>query len=304
MAPPATSAPAPISMAQIKADMAAKDYPAVIMATAALLARTSLPEGFNRGEVLLLKAEAHIQQKQGPTAASTLLGMSKADPKMVDSALALAALLTKASAQCEYRTKNSEGKETIYDLRDLTERKKALEVYFAAEWQPVQHQVTTATKQTGLPLLAQAARAAARLQSLERGCLGNDNQTENAVKQLCAQANTAIAGVLSKQDGDIKNYDTESHKWLTRTYKNVDPVTKKTTTIQEDYQTGLTRDQSKDLKSYLATCEDIASYLKQNSEAFGGLGEFKAVIAQTEKNHAAAKKLLSATFESKTKVIK
>ncbi|MEI7766110.1 MAG: hypothetical protein WCJ97_01595 [Phycisphaerae bacterium] len=304
MAPTATTAPAPISMDQIKADMTAKDYPAVISATAALLARTTLPEGFNRGEVLLIKAEAHIQQRQGPTAASTLMNVGKADPKLTDSAAALGALLNKAGAQCEYRVKNTEGKETVYDLRDLTERKNALEVYFTAEWRLVRHQVETASKQTSLPTLAQAARSATRLRPMERGCMGNDNQTQAAVKQLCGQANTAMTGVLSKQETDIKSYDTESHKWLTRSHKNVDPATKKTITIQEDYQPGLTDAQINGLKAILATCEDIATFLKQNGEAFGGLADFKAVMAQAEKNHTAAKLLLSAKFESKTKVIK
>jgi hypothetical protein len=185
---------AAISDKDAQADFDAGRYPECLQKIQTLLTSSNRPSGAKRAELLTLKAECMLQQKQVIPATEAFVASSAAhtDDKKAAARDAATAVLIKKTTALQYTPKTGTDKTPI-SILDRSMRGKALTAFFNDEYATEEQVYKNAIAKTNLLMpVVDFAPTAKELGVLELGATGSVAKTDPMIKALAAHAKTAM----------------------------------------------------------------------------------------------------------------
>jgi len=282
------------SMEALEEMLEQKQYKPLLQATSRILALKGEPaKAYDRAKVLLMKGEAHLQLKAGPTAISAFNDAADVatDPK--DAATARAtSLLVKRSDQFKYKPQTGgHAKVVAHDI--LAERKAAFEALREDELAAVTPKVRFARGAKTLPAIIDVVKATQNLRALETVTTGDTAETRKLLDGLAEHA----AELMDDEIFAMESRVAEIEKLANEPILIRDRAVNGQVVIGENRRRGLTDRDMKELRNVLGTCEKIVPVSKELAELFSTEnGEFAGAEGGAQRLHDHAKTVLQEDY--------
>jgi len=247
-------------------------------------------EGYNRYDMLMLKAESQLQIRQLPAAIATYKdarAQALADKKPDQVALpsAMAELLRRSPAY-EYRPPNPDGGSPISVL-DKTLRKAAFSKLLDDELPAVQRKVPLLAKVSTMEPVIDAANVVGTLRALEIAATGDTAQTGELVSDVRDQAVRLMGGAVDEMQARADIIQKHANQQITENVPQYDMVHGKSWLQQMTHLKGPTAAERQSLNDMFTTCEKIQGASRQIADALGT--EFDAMSGIANKAEAVKK---------------
>lgn len=226
-------------------------------------------EGFDRCELLMLRAESHLHLRATSAALAALreaaeVAKEKRDDKGAAEARALT-LLVKRSKNLQYSPRVVAGEESPgpIDVTDAERRPDAFKALYAEEKAAVKPKVQAADKGKTLVPVAAALKAIAALKDLEIAATGAAPETAETMQDLVDRAHKLMAKALddmTKRTGRIAD---RANELVQFTSTRPDGLSE-----QQTRRRGLEGGDVRELKETVKTCKLIIQSCKELTEGF------------------------------------
>jgi hypothetical protein len=283
---------APPTTQQLQAMIDEKKYADVIKESQRMLRlKGAAAKEFDKFDVLMLRAEAFLQNKQQSGAVESYREAAKEanDPTRAGLPRAMIKLISssKALVYTPKPTKDPTKPASPLNLLDQNERKLALNALFEEEWKPTQAKIDALKKKsTGLQPILDAASLAGEIRGLEIAATGSDAQSSTALSDLTGSAAKMMLDYLDGQTKRVEAIDRAANLPLSDN-------------ITENSRRGLTAAQNTELRETLATCQKLHLAAQQVAASAGPKGsEFKAIAEKAEDLGKRSHELLVTDFTS------
>lgn len=252
------------AMEQLQEMLEQKQYQPLLQNIARVLAlRGEAAKAYDRGKVLILKGEAHLQMKAGAPAVAAFNEAAEeaTDPK--DAAIGRAtAMLIKESDQFKYRPKTGGlAKVTAFDI--LTQRKEAFEALRDDELAEVTPKVRYARGARTLPAIISVVKSTQGLRALEIVTTGEAVETRKLLDGLADHAAKLLNDEIFNMETRLAMIEKQANEIIPVRDRLPDGQI-----ISSHRRQGLTDRNMKDIRSIIATCEKIVPVSKELSELF------------------------------------
>jgi hypothetical protein len=222
-------------------------------------------EKIDRGELFLVKAEAHVQLRQQEPAIAAFESAER-DATDLDQwrlARANAALLKRSpnftfTAPPVASVKPGEGHSapaTTYNVVNQAERKAAFAALFDLEWSQVQPRIEAMHSATGLEPVVEAIKLVQNVAPFEFAATGDTPKCTEAMKSSSETARNQIDKWLDENEKRVQQIDKSAHA-MEGTRRRL-------------HRRGLSGDQSQELRDVIATCESLVPATDELADALG-----------------------------------
>jgi len=219
--------------------------------------------GFERFELLRLRAESNLRLKQPAPASDTFAAAAKelaaTDPDRAAFFRAVS-IVVKRSKNNAYVPKR--GKSEAIDLLNEDSRKRAIVALYDDEAADVLARVNAMRKADSLPPIVEAASRLKELADLERAAKGSNDETENRLLKLGDDARRIIGASLNKMTDNVEAISRRANERYL---------------IQEGHiyrKRGLQGRDRDNLLDVMSTSEKIPDAISKLSEQLGTEGDF------------------------------
>jgi hypothetical protein len=246
-------------------------YPDLLKSINRVLAlKGKAADPYDRYDVLALKAETHLRMKATPAAILTLTQMVDAtkDPQRQAVAKATVALLKK-SRGLAYVPTSGRGKSGPIDLVDPASRRKALRQLLSDELAAATPKVEKALDGRSLAAVAEALRSLQGIDVLERAAQGDEQESKQITQELRDRGNAVMAKALQQMSKAVDEISKSANE-MQEIHMTQPLVGGATTDIVRYRKRGLSREDAANLKTVIATCEEIAPNATGLARATGG----------------------------------
>ncbi|QOV89081.1 hypothetical protein [Humisphaera borealis] len=290
------------SQQTIRDTYAAGDYPKTLqLLQRVLVLKGKAAEGYDRHELLLIKAETHIRMKASQPAISAFAEASKIAPDGPAAALDIATelLFRKVNAGYNYQPKLKDKDDKTKSLPpvnviEMADRKKAIELLYADELAAVTPKVAAAKDGRTLPPILSALPDIRNVRWLEMAATGSDGTTKTMVADLIGKAKKLLESAMEELTESTDSIEKASMEVITARVPVNDPMTGKIIRFDTKYKyRGPDNKQFGTLKNTLATCLKIHESCDELGGTLGATGkEFDGPKATAATVGTKAKKLL------------
>ena len=290
------------SQQSIRDTYAAGDYQKVLqLLQRVLVLKGKAAEGYDRHELLLIKAETHVRMKASQPAISAFAEASKIAPDGPAAAMDIATelLFRKASAGFNYQPKAKDKDDKTKPLPpvnvvEMADRKKAIELLYADELAAVTPKVAAAKDGRTLPPILSALPDIRNVRWLEMAATGSDGTTKSMVADLINKSKKLLDSAMEQLTESTDSIETSAMEVITTRVPVNDPMTGKIIRFDTKYKyKGPTDRQFGTLKDTLATCLKVHESCDELGGTLGATGkEFDAPKATAATIGTKAKKLL------------
>jgi hypothetical protein len=268
-------------------------------------------EKIKRGELFLVKAEAHVQLRQQEPAIAAFESAERDATDLDQRRLARAnAALLKRSPNFTFTAppvasvKPGEGHApppATYNLVSAAERKAAFAALFEHEWSQVQPRVEAMHGATGLEPVVEAIKLVQNVAPFELAATGDTPKCTEAMKASSETARNRIDQWLDENDKRVQQIDKSAHA-LEGGRRRL-------------HRRGLSGDQSQELRDVIATCETLIPATDELADALGAAADpaspakgkkakgkegkdqtFKALSDRAAALHKSAQKVLNGRY--------
>ena len=258
----AAEANALLTAEEVKKLVAAGQYQdAAKMLNRILALRNPAAAGYDRYEMLMLRAECQLQLKLTPAAIDSIEAARKeaittANDEQVMSAVAFAALI-KASPGGNYTPTTGTIRKPI-PITDMILRKAAYNSLFADQLAQITVKVRTAKVANQLKPIAEAAQQTVTIRAIEKVSTDNTTQADQILADLAATAQKMLSTATDTLAADAKRINESANRLVTENIMVTDAMGRMyNSTVTR--RAGLTADDSKTLKQIITESGKIAS---------------------------------------------
>jgi hypothetical protein len=226
-------------------------------------------EKIDRGELFLVKAEAHVQLREQEPAIVAFESAERDATGLDQRRLARAnAALLKRSPNLTFTAppvaslKPGEGhapSATTYNLANPTERKAAFAALFDHEWSQVQPRIEAMHSATGLEPVFEAIKLVQNVAPFEYAATGDTPKCTEAMKSSSETARNQIDKWLDENDKRVQQIDKSAHA-MEGTRRRL-------------HRRGLSGDQSQELRDVIATCASLIPATDELADALGAAAD-------------------------------
>jgi hypothetical protein len=229
-------------------------------------------KGVDRYNLLLLKAECHLQSKATSMALESYALAAKEAPDPAAKSVAQAhEHLLKQSKAFAYQPRSPAGppKPAVIDILDVESRKKAFAALFLDEQRLAEPKLKAAREARSLLPIAAAVSAIDPLEGLERAATGDAEKVSSMRKELTTQAQKATADALRDLNKRLSDIDKEANTFVPFYQETYDPAFRFPKPIREKVykKKGLTDAQTKALHEVTITCDKVPPALSELAKA-------------------------------------
>jgi hypothetical protein len=226
--------------------------------------------GFDRAQLLVLRAECQLQIHESPSAIATALEAARTATQanntvQANDAAAFAMLMQKSAPHNIYTPLNSPEKTPI-DIMNRTTRKTAYQALLVDMMVTLQSKMRAASANGSLPPFIDIARDIPALKGIERDANGGTKQADQFAKDAAAAAAKVITTTLADFDAQVAQIATSADRLVATgggsmgaTYNN---------TGNTYHHQGLTNDEVQALSNIENTCAKIPDAVTQLTKAF------------------------------------
>ncbi len=281
---PADVPPSPDELRQM---FDARNYRDVVRHVVKVLQLKGEPAAaYDRHEVLLLKAEAHLHLGDTEPAAKAFEEASAAAPDEAAAARDRAtALLARRAKQNVYKPKTPSSSVAAGEglsLLDPAGRKLALRALYADE-RAAANKRLAAPERASLADLVAALDAAAPIRALELGATGAAGEMDQVIDPLMSRAHAMMKDQLKVMSSRVDKLDKSANK-----KRKMGSAYRKR---------GLAAEEMAELRTIVETCDYFAQAVERLAEAVTSDGaEFAAIRSDTRELHDHAEKVLVADY--------
>lgn len=264
-------------------------------------------EGFDRYELLILRAESHLRLKATGAALPALEEAAKAAPD--DAAVAKAralAILIKRSKQLQYTPKVAAiktpgakasgakgGRAEPISITDDERRPEAFQALYEGERAAATQKVAAATKGKTLPAVATAMKAVAPLRDLELAATGKDDETAKTLDELVKRAQKLMANGLDDLSKRTERIADRANEMIPVT------VRRNGRAVERDRRRGLDNNQVRELKNVIDTCRQVIASCNELAEGFAeDDAPFEDLVEQATDTGERANDILSDNYQN------
>ena len=264
-------------------------YKETLQKVARLLAlKGDAAKAYDRHDLLVLKAESHLRQKEAPAAIAAYEQAAKEAPddktKAVDVATPLLIKRSKNLTFAPPAKKGAAAAEPI-DITDPEKRKEAFAAMFAEQKEQSAARIKAAKDARSLPPIAEALKSAGSLRTLEVAATGDDADVKSMVQDISDKAQKMVSDALARMTKAVDDIqasanDLQPTRTLTR-----NPLPGGGVMAESSYKKrGLLTPDVQELKRVMADCQKLVPTVKEMSASLGDGGD---ALAQTGKDAAA-----------------
>lgn len=273
---------APLSADEVKKLANAGQYQDALKALVKILTlKGEKAAGYDRHEMLMLKAECQLQLKMSSAALDTLeLARKEAatalaeDQAMQSQALAM---LIKASPGGTYTPQTGTIRKPI-PIADKTLRKGAYDSMLGDQLAQINVKVKQAKAANKLPPVAEAAKQVVAIRPVEKASAGDNKATDELLADLSKLAMKMVSAAVDDLATEIKKISDAANRVVSENVTLQDP-SGRAYVVQQTHRVGLSGNDRTSLKNAIAECGKI-------SGAAGELGQFFSTEAQAYKDVA------------------
>ena len=227
---------------------------------------------YDRTEILLLRAECQLQNKDRSGALDSLALVRKETQEadkhpLFAKAVALETLISHAPA-FTYTPKTGESREPI-SILDRIKRPRAMLTLYNDEMVIMQPKFKAAKAAKSLPPIVEFAKTVAGIRALEFAVNGNNDDTKEMFGELATHAADLMSAEADNMTSQVGAIESHAKQLVNEDYTVMDPVTKRPVTQHRLRQRGLINDDASVLKSIINTCDKYAQAAKELGVALG-----------------------------------
>jgi hypothetical protein len=240
---------------------------------------------YDRRELLLLKAEAHLRLRAADAAAQAFHAAADQNGNAEQAATARATeLLIKRSRNLSYtpktapRVKGGPAKHDPIDVVDPARRREALQALFADEMAELAPKLKAARAARTLPPALKAMAAARELAPLELAANGSADQVNAMVEELKGSTKELLAKALEKVTKRVDQITAMAND-VERVRRVIPDIGGNFNVEVAERRRGLKRQDVGDLKALADTCDEVAAGGKAVAKAAGAdESEFEELV--------------------------
>ncbi|HUO06946.1 MAG TPA: hypothetical protein VM008_01325 [Phycisphaerae bacterium] len=254
-----------------------------------LIMRMMPMPGFDRAQLLMLRAECQLQIHESSSAVATLLEASRSataanNTVQAYDAAAFAVLIQKSAPRNIYTPLNSPEKAPI-DILNRAKRKSAYQALLVDSIVTLQAKLRSASANGALPPFIDIAHDIPALKGIERNANGGTKQADQFAKDAANAAAKVITTSLADMDAHIAQIAASADRLVTTGGSGYGSTYNNANTYRHQ---GLTQDEVQSLESIENTCARIPAAVTQLTKAFENPEPFfhLATRAQTTANRA------------------
>lgn len=236
-----------------------------------LALRGQAAEGYDRYELLCLKADAHLELKATHAAVAALRQAAGATDDPQQQAVAKATeLLIKRSKNLAYTPKRvpKGGKAEPISIVEPESRRKALAVLFVDEVAPLVPKVESAKKANGVAPMVAAMAAAREVRFLERAANGSADQVNGMIEALADAGEEMLGKVVERATKRVDRITTLANE--TEHVRQVIPTSSGSyRTVLVPARRGVRSHEVAELKNIIDACDEVLAQAAALAEARG-----------------------------------
>jgi hypothetical protein len=271
------------SMQDILSDFSNKQYQDVIRKVSQVLPLSSdASKGYDKGNLLAIKGESHLQLKQFSLASDAFMGASKVMSDPNDAGLMKAmAILIRRSGNGIYQPRQpttrpvdaAGGKPAPINIIEIEGRKEALLALFNDEAKVASIKLEPLKKVPSLPPLMDGIKQIGDLRTIEMAATGKDDTTKAMIAGLAAHATELMSGAIKSMSDNVDKLQQLANQTSTDTETNSNGTAFVITTKR-----GLNSNEKNALNdiintntSILAACDQFTDAAKTDASAFASV---------------------------------
>ncbi|MGF1632681.1 MAG: hypothetical protein ACFCVE_02425 [Phycisphaerae bacterium] len=219
----AAIADGPLTQGQLEQLLAERDYAGVLRESSRVLAlRGQAAAGYDRHAVLLLKAEAHLRQRQlrlaqraleeAVTAAADIPEAAGGDLARAQSAALLE--LTKRALPAGYKPQVAGGGQGLIPIDEPERRTEALTALFTDVRFDAEQQLAEAQKRGQIPAYLEAGAKLRFARQLELAATGQTALTDRSLERLVRELDLLTADALAKLENQATRISQEASEFV------------------------------------------------------------------------------------------
>jgi hypothetical protein len=298
----AADLPPLLTMDEVKKLVDAGQYQDALKAIARIAElKGAAAAGYNRHEVLMLRAECQLQTRQTTAARDTLeLARKEAaanlDEEKAAQASALKQLIEK-SPGFNYTPRTGNTRKPI-PILDRILRKSAYDALFADELAPLQLKAKAAANSKSLVPIHDASKMLASVRAVERVSTGNNKQTEQITADLTKQSLKLLNDALDDLSTKTQRISDSANRVVTENVSFTD-ANGRTFMQQQTHRKGLGPQDGPTLKAIKADCDKIPAAAAELAQALSAdAGPFKSIAVKADTIKDKANTVLTDDYSS------
>jgi hypothetical protein len=293
---------ASVTQKDAQADFDAGKYPECLQKIQLLLTSATRPTAAEKAELMTLKAECLLQQKQVIPASDAFVAASAAytSDKQAAARDAATAVLIKKATALQYTPKTGTDKTPISVL-DKSEREKALTALFNDELSSEDQAYKAALAKTNqLMPVVDFAPTAKQLSVLELAATGGEEKTDPMIKALAAHAKTALENGLAAMHRSADQVAASATTMVDVPNQNNGGKNRNRNQRREQKERGLTESDRTTLQGIVTNVDKIPAAVKTLVSDLGLTSDyFKTQVAEGTALKKRAEAMLSGNYKAK-----
>ncbi len=288
----------------IKKQVDAGDYrPALQSLTRILTLKGRFAEGYDRVELLLLRAQCQLQLRQSKPALDALQqafseAAAKNDAKGAASSLALQVLVSKSNNfQFTPKTRTGPTASKALNILDKEQLSEAYKALFEDEFPAIRQKTRIAAQATTIPVILEAAKDIAALRGIElaaAGGAGEPSQSKPLAIELSSQGRLLLTSALNDATSATDKLTTSASEVVTVPVPRYDPATGKSWLERIKRPRGLSASDVQTIKNVQSTAAQIETSAVQLAVLLDtDADEFKSLGATARETREKATQLLT-----------
>ena len=280
-------------------------YKETLQKVARLLAlKGDAAKAYDRHDLLVLKAESHLRQKEATAAVAAYEQAAKEAPdakaKAVDTATPL---LIKRSKNLTFTppvkkgagAAAAAGSSEPIDITDPEKRKEAFAAMFAEQKEQAAPKFKAAKDAKSLPPIADAVKLAGNLRTLELAATGDDAEVKAMVQDLSAKAQKMMVDAVESMTKTVQDIEASANNLQPARTFTRSPLPGGGAFAESTYRKrGLMTPDVNDLKRIISDTQKLAPAAKEMGTALGDAGEdFNHVAKMAADLHDKAREVLT-----------
>jgi hypothetical protein len=258
---------------------------------------------YDRGEMLMLRAECQLQIRETAAALVTLDAAAKEargsnsqapNPDTLGQSLALTALVNKSS-NLQYTPKNHTGPlaPKPFNILDRAARPEAFKALFEDVLPDAKAKVRATQNTTTLQPVLDTAKTIVALRTIEKVANGVEDESKLLASQLTTRATVLLGNSVADMSAATDAIAATANQVYTTPVLRVDPVTKGRYYDQQPHRRGLVNDLPARLKTIQQNCTQAINACGDLGLALDAADKFRSISADADSVAKKAGRVLS-----------
>ena len=290
--------------------------------TRVLALKGNAAKAYDRHDLLRLKAETHLRQKETAAASAAFeLAAKEAPDEKAKAADVASAMLVKRSRNGSFtptaaKKSASGGTGAVaagakaggdlgakaaapasgpIDITDPEKRKEAFAAMLAEQKQQVAPKLKAGKEAKSLPPLVEALQATGPLRTLERAATGDDAEVKSMVQDLSDRAEKMMGDALKQMTKTVADIEASANDYKPVATAVRNPLGTGGVMMEHGYRKkGLMTPDVQDLKRIISDCQRLVPATKELADALGSSGEeFQQIGKDAAALHDKAREVLT-----------